>query len=66
MSKRSKTAPKFVVRKSTTDGEYMKVNGGVIWVGDKNSANSYPSKYAAKQHLQMLDNVPESRVIELA
>ena len=39
---------------------------GVTWVLDARTANSYPSKYAAKRHLKQLDNVPnDAKIIEL-
>lgn len=42
------------------------VNSTILWIDDPNKANTYPSKYSAKKHLRMLDNVPEDvKIIEL-
>ena len=37
-----------------------------VWIENTKIANTYPSKYAAKKHLRMLDNIPEDvKIVEL-
>lgn len=53
----------FVVRKSTTEDSFLKiVDGRVTWT-QKDLANSYTSKYAAKRHMAFFSEIPASRVI---
>lgn len=41
-------------------GSYLKTSiAGTQWFIDPTNANKYSSKYAAKQHLKQLDNMPE-------
>lgn len=44
--------------------QYMTIkNGKVVWTS-KDKANTYPSKYAAKKHLRILDNIPDNIELE--
>ncbi len=57
--------PTFIVQ---YEDRYMYVHGDgtVQWVKDKSFANTYTSKYQAKKHMKMLDNVPDNaKVVEL-
>lgn len=41
--------------------KYMSVKGNdVSWIDNAQNANKYGSKYAAKEHIRRLTNVPES------
>jgi len=41
--------------------KYMSVKGNdVSWIDNPQEANKYGSKYAAKDHIRRLTNVPES------
>lgn len=45
---------------------YVHPDGSIQWVKDQTFANTYTSKYQAKRHKQMLDNMPENaKVVEL-
>lgn len=47
--------PTFVIRHSKNINAFMHVkNGAVHWVTNVRQANTYPSKYALKRHLDML------------
>lgn len=57
--------PTFIIQ---CNDRFMYVNsdGSIQWVKDRSFANTYTSKYQAKKHLRLLDNVPDNvKVIEL-
>ena len=58
--------PTFIVKHPTLSAAMKVVGKSIMFITDARNANSYPSKYAAKKHLRMLDNVPEGvKIIEL-
>lgn len=56
----------FVVKKSPTEDRFMRYhpNDGIVWESSKDKANWYPSRYAAKKHLRVLDNAPADVIVE--
>lgn len=56
---------KFVVRYSKKTDLYLYINGANViqWIANKDRANSYVSRYAAKKHLRTLD-IHEGIMIE--
>ena len=55
----------FVIKKSPVDYLYLWVDpaNGVTWVRDHEQANKYPSRYAAKKHMNKLDNLSETATV---
>lgn len=47
----------FVIKR---DNQFLSVkNNEIVWIDQKELANKYASKYAAKDHLRRLTNVPD-------
>lgn len=58
--------PTFIIIDSAQRSLKKAVGSTILWVSDAHLANTYPSRYAAKQHLKKLDNVPpDVKIIEL-
>lgn len=56
--------PTFIVMRGANTLKV--VPGSILWVNDARTANTYPSKYAAKRHLKQLDNMPNDiKIVEL-
>lgn len=56
---------KFVVRSMIENVPvYLKIQKGFAhWIANPQSANRYPSRYAARKHIRELIGIPESREI---
>jgi hypothetical protein len=50
----------FVIRNGNS---YLKIGGGIYWVA-KDEANKYPSRYAAKRHLEIMAIHDEVKIEE--
>lgn len=60
---------KFVIQKSPTETRFMRLHhiDGIVWEIDKELANHYSSKYAARRHARNLIDLPQDAlVIEFA
>lgn len=56
--------PFYVVRRSPDQDQYFRFKDNMILWVDKEIANRYPSKYAAKKHVNKLVGMPINWFIE--
>ncbi len=58
------TAPIFVIKRSSVQDAYFRFKDNMILWVDKEFANKYPSKYAAKKHVYTLNGMPKNWLVE--